>query len=96
MSGPLDIELKDDLLFIKSILIPSFDPDNKLTTSKKQKNWMKRKAKKNQWDMIIAAELISRYGTVESLEEAKAERAKAERMLEKEAEKESKQGIKSP
>jgi hypothetical protein len=42
MSGPLDISLKDELLFLKSLLIPCFNPDNELDTSKKRKEWLDR------------------------------------------------------
>ena len=86
--GPLDISLKDELLFIKSLLIPAFDPDNsEPETSKERKEWMKKRANNTNWDAGVSAELIKRYGTVNSLEEAKKERTKAERLLEKAEEK---------
>ena len=85
--GPLDISLKDEILFIKSLLVPAFDPDNKKETPKERKKWMKKEANKTNWDAGVSAELIKRYGTVNSLEEAKKERTKAERLLEKAEEK---------
>eukprot|EP00601_Ochromonadales_sp_CCMP2298_P024629 CAMPEP_0173282286 /NCGR_PEP_ID=MMETSP1143-20121109/6724_1 /TAXON_ID=483371 /ORGANISM="non described non described, Strain CCMP2298" /LENGTH=568 /DNA_ID=CAMNT_0014219817 /DNA_START=38 /DNA_END=1742 /DNA_ORIENTATION=- len=92
MSGPLEISLKDKLLFIESLLIPCFDPDNELDTSKKRKDWMRQEANNINWDAGISAELIKRYGTVKSLEEAerKLEDVKAERLLEKAEENERK------
>ncbi len=85
--GPLDISLEDKRLFIESLLIPAFDPDNELETSKERKEWMKKRANNTNWDAGVSAELIIRYGTIKSLPEAKAERlqaeAKAERALEK-------------
>ena len=93
MSGPLDISLKDELLFIKSLLIPSFDPDNvDVGTSKERKKWMRDEADNTRWDVAISTELIKRFGTVDSLEEAKGERTKVETWLEKAEEKERKQG----
>lgn len=79
MSGPLEIGLKDELLFIKSLLIPSFDPDNELDSSKKRNEWMRQEAIKTNWNVIISSELIKRTGTIVTLE-------KAEKMLEKKAE----------
>lgn len=92
MSGPIVITLKDKLEFIESLLIPSFDPDNVVGTSKERKKWMTQRAIDTHWDASISGELIIRYGTVESLEEAKAERTKVESLLEKAEEKERKQG----
>jgi hypothetical protein len=84
MSGPLNISLNDELLFIKSLLIPAFDPDNELDTSKKRKEWMRQEAINTGWDAGISGELIIRYGTVASLEEVKAERRLVERAKENE------------
>eukprot|EP00975_Prorocentrum_lima_P052684 11041314-Prorocentrum_lima.AAC.1 len=84
MSGPLNISLNDELLFIKSLLIPAFDPDNELDTSKKRKEWMRQEAINTGWDVRVSAELIKRYGTVASLEEVKAERRLVERAEENE------------
>eukprot|EP01039_Chlorochromonas_danica_P020891 gene20891-25615_t len=84
MSGPLNISLKDKLLFIESLLIPAFDPDNELDTSKKRKEWMRQRAINTGWDAGISGELIIRYGTVASLEEVKAERRLVERAKENE------------
>ena len=94
MSGPLDISLKDKLEFIESLLIPAFDPDNELDSSKKRKEWMRQEAINTNWDAGVSAELIKRYGTVKSLEEAerKLEEVKAERLLEKAEENARKQG----
>jgi hypothetical protein len=94
MSGPLEISLKDELLFIKSLLIPAFDPDNELDSSKKRKEWMQARGEKKKWSVDILAELIERFGTINSLEEAemKLEGVKAERLLEKAEENERKQG----
>ena len=92
MSGSLDISLKDELLFIESLLIPSFDPDIIVGTSKERKKWMRDEANNTRWDVAISTELIKRFGTVDSLEEAKGERTKVESWLEKAEEKERKQG----
>ena len=46
--GPLDISLKDEILFIKSLLVPAFDPDNKKETPKERKKWMKKECQQNQ------------------------------------------------
>ena len=85
MSGPLKISLKDKLEFIESLLIPAFDPDNELDSSKKRKEWLQARGEQKKWSVDILAELIERYGTVKSLEEAK-------RLLEKAEENERKQG----
>lgn len=77
MSGPLVISLKDKLEFIESLLIPAFDPDNELDSSKKRKEWLAIRAEQKKWDAKVAAELIERYGTVASLEEAKLVKVKA-------------------
>jgi hypothetical protein len=92
--GPLDISLKDELLFIKSVLIPAFDPDNELDNSMKRKKWMRQKAIRTHWDAEVSAELIERYGTVNNLAkaEAKEKEVKAERLLEKAEENERKPG----
>ena len=87
---PLEISLDDKLLFIESLLIPSFDLDYELDTSKKRKEWMKQRANTINFNEGIATELIVRFGTVTSLEEAKAE--KLERLKEKAEEKTTKQG----
>jgi hypothetical protein len=92
MAGPLDISLKDELLFIKSLLIPAFDPDNELETSKKRKKWLETRGVEKKWSLEILTELIERYGTIVSLEEAKAEKVQAERLLEKAEEKKRKHG----
>ena len=94
MSGPLEITLKDKFLFIERLLIPSFDLDNALDTSKKRKEWMGHEANNTGWDTSISAELIKIYGTVKSFEEAekKLEKVKAERLLEKAEENERKLG----
>ena len=67
MSGPLDISLKTELLFIKSLLIPAFDRDNELDTSKEREEWMRLEANDTNWDAGVSTELIERYGTVISL-----------------------------
>jgi hypothetical protein len=92
MSGPLDISLKDKLLFIESLLIPSFNPTNKLDTPEKREEWMRQRAINTHWDAGISEELIIRYGTVKSLDEAERKLEKAERLLEKAEENERKQG----
>ena len=94
MSGPLVISLKDELLFIKSLLIPAFDPDNELDSSKKRKEWLANRAEQKKWDAEVATELIERYGTVKSLEEAKIEKEKVERLQEKAEENEKGKGKK--
>jgi len=58
MLGPLVISLKDELLFIKSILIPAFNPDNELDTSKQRKEWMRTRAINTHWDAGIHEELL--------------------------------------
>ena len=92
--GPLDISLKDELLFIKSLLIPAFDPDNELETSKKRKKWLQTRGVEKKWSLEILTELIERYGTIVSLEEAEneLEKVQAERLLEKAEEKKRKHG----
>jgi hypothetical protein len=92
MSGPLDISLKDKIEFIESLLIPAFDTDNELDCSKKRKEWMRQEANNTNWDVGISTELIKRFGTVKSLEEAEMKLEKAERLLEKAEENERKQG----
>jgi len=92
VAGPLDISLKDKLLFIKSLLIPAFDPDNELETSKKRKKWLETRGVQKKWSLEILTELIERYGTIVSLEEAENELEKAERLLEKAEEKKRKHG----
>ncbi len=92
--GPLDISLKDELLFIKSLLIPAFDPDNELETSKKRKKWLETRGVEKKWSLEILTELIERYGTIVSLEEAEdeLEKVQAERLLKKAEENERKHG----
>jgi len=85
VAGPLDISLKDKLLFIKSLLIPAFDPDNELETSKKRKIWLETRGVQKKWSLEILTELIERYGMVKSL-------AEAERLLKKAEENERKHG----
>lgn len=70
MFARLEISAKDKLDFIESLLIPAFDPDNALNTSKERKEWMRREADQAHWDMTVANELIKRYGMVQSLEKA--------------------------
>ena len=79
MLGPLVISLKDELVFIKSILIPAFNPDNELDTSKQRNEWMRMRAINIHWDAGIYEQLLIRYGTVTSLDEAKLEKAETER-----------------
>ena len=83
MLGPLVISLKDELLFIKSILIPAFNPDNELDTSKQRKEWMRTRAINTHWDADIHEELLIKYGTVKSLDKAKLEKVEMERKMEK-------------
>ena len=90
MSGPLKISLDDEVLFIRSVLIPAFDPDNELDTSRKRKEWMRQEAINTNWDERVSSELIIRYGTVKTLEEAKAKRTKVS--LDKAEENARKQG----
>jgi hypothetical protein len=88
----LDISLKDELLFIKSLLIPSFNPKNNIDTPEMRDEWLATRAEQKKWDSEVADELIERYGTVKSLDEAKEERVKTERLLEKAEGNERKQG----
>ena len=83
MSARLVITLKDKLEFIESMLIPSFDPRYKLDTPEKRDDWMRDEAIATHWDEGISAELIKRFGTVDSLErsEKKLEEVKAEILL---------------
>jgi len=83
MLGPLVISLKDELLFIKSILIPAFNPDNELDTSKQRKEWMRTRAINTHWDAGIHEELLIKYGTVKSLDKAELEKVEMERKMEK-------------
>ena len=94
MSTRLVITLKDKLDFIESLLIPSYNPRYKLDTPEKRDDWMRDEAIATHWDKDISAELIIRYGTVDSLEKAKGEleEVKAEILLQKADEKERKQG----
>ena len=96
MSGRLRINLKDKLDFIESILIPSFDENYQLDSSKKRKDWMKQEASMTNWNMVMAAELIKRYGTVGTLEQAARYEVEvtAKMLKEKWAEKDTKQGMK--
>ena len=93
MSARLVITLKDKLDFIESLLIPSYNLRYKLDTPEKRDDWMSQRAIATHWDEDISAELIIRYGTVDSLEKAKGELAevKAEILLEKAEERERKQ-----
>ena len=77
--GPLVISLKDEFEFIKSILIPAFNPDNELETSKQRNEWMRMRAISTHWDAGIYEKLLIRYGTVTSLDEAKLKKAETER-----------------
>lgn len=88
MSGPLEISLKDKLLFIESLLVPSFNHKNKLNTPEAREEWLKTRGVQKKWNEEHLEELIERHGTILTLEEAKAEKTKVEGMLEKE----SKQG----
>ena len=92
MSTRLVITLKDKLDFIESLLIPSYNPRYKLDTPEKRDDWMRDEAIATHWDEGISAELIKRFGTVDSLEKAKGELEKVEILLEKADEKERKQG----
>ena len=83
MLGPLVISLKDELLFIKSILIPAFNPDNELDTSKQRKEWMRTRAINTHWDAGIHEELLIKYGTVKSLDKAELEKVEMERKMDK-------------
>ena len=73
----LNISLNDKILFIESLLIPAFNPKNKLDTSEKREEWLQTRGVQKKWQQEILTELIERYGMVNSLEEAK-------RLLEKE------------
>ncbi len=86
MSGPLRINLQDKIVFFESILIPAFDKYRKLDTPEKRIEWMRQEATNTNWDERISAELIKRFGAVETREEAKLEKSEAERKLEKEEE----------
>lgn len=88
MSGPLEISLKNELLFIKSLLIPAFNPKHNLDTPQKRDDWLRERGEQKNWTLEILSELIDRYGVVESLDEAKEEKVK----IEKAEEDERKQG----
>ena len=94
MSAPLEISLKDKLLFIESLLIPAFNPKNQLDTPEKREEWLETRGVQKKWSLEILTELIERYGTVNSLKKAekKLEEVKAERLLEKAEENERKLG----
>ena len=96
MSGRLYISWKDKVEFIESLLIPAFNTKNALDTPVKRDEWLANRAEQKKWNSEVAGELIERYGAVKSLEEAekKLEGVKAERLLEKAEENESKQGKK--
>jgi hypothetical protein len=70
MSGPAEITIKQEVAFIKRMLIPSFDADRHLTTTLARKEWMSNRAKEKNWDPVLAAELIDMYGLVDSLNKA--------------------------
>ncbi len=82
MSGRLVISLKDELDFIKSILIPAFDPDVTVGDSKERKEWMRQEASTTLWGEPIARELIKRYGAVKDRDEAIQKETNVLRLLE--------------
>jgi hypothetical protein len=82
MSGRLVISLKDELDFIKSILIPAFDPDVTVGDSKERKEWMRQEASTTLWGEPIARELIKRYGAVKDRDEAIQKETNVQRLLE--------------
>jgi hypothetical protein len=88
MSCPVDISLKYELLFVKSLLIPSFYPDYELDTISKRKAWLETRGVQKNWSLDILTELIEQYGTVKSLVEAKEVKV----VLEKKEDNERKQG----
>ena len=92
MSAPLEISLKDKLLFIESLLIPAFNPKNQLDTPEKREEWLETRGVQKKWSLEILTELIERYGTVNSLEKAEKKLDEAERLLEKAEENERKLG----
>lgn len=91
MSG-IQIGLKEEVDFFRSLLLPSFDPDNGAKDSAQRKQWMKGRASSTEWNVRISDELIVRYGMF-SLEEAKKLGIKKDMQWEKELERENSQGI---
>lgn len=91
MSVPLEISLQTEILFIKSLLIPAFDPDIELDDWNKRKEWMTVRAQHKKWDEV-ANELIERCGTISSLKEANEKKVKTERLIERAEENERQRG----
>jgi hypothetical protein len=78
MSTPLEISFKTELLFIRKLLIPSFDTGIKFETTSERKNWIRQEAIKTGWSSFVCEELITMYSTVKSLKEAKEVKVEAE------------------
>eukprot|EP00981_Chlorochromonas_danica_P013835 scaffold6913_cov169-Ochromonas_danica.AAC.1 len=73
-----EISVNEEIQFVRSILIPSFDKDNQFKTSKERKEWIKATAKDDGWPENMATLLNRIYSTISSLDEAKAEKEKLE------------------
>jgi len=69
MSGLPEISLDEEIQFLKSVVIPSFDVDREFKTSKERKEWMRLKAEKY-LTKDKADELMDRFGIVSTLEKA--------------------------
>jgi hypothetical protein len=80
MSGLPVVSLDEEIQFLKSVVIPSFDGDRELKTSKERKEWMRLKAEKY-LTIDKANELMDRFSTISTLEmaEEKLLEAKQER-----------------
>jgi hypothetical protein len=80
MSGFPVVSLDKKIDFLESVVIPSFDEDLGLKTSKERKDWMKVKAEKYV-TKEEADELMDRFSTIYTLEKAefKLSEAKQER-----------------
>jgi hypothetical protein len=78
MSGLPEISLDEEIQFLKSVVIPSFDEDREFKTSKERKEWMKVTAKDDGWPDNKAALLNRIYSAISTLDEAKAEKEKLE------------------
>jgi hypothetical protein len=77
MSGLPVVSLDEGVQFLESVVIPSFDGDRELKTSKERKEWMRLKAEKY-LTIDKANELMDRFSTISTLEMAEEK----ERLLE--------------
>jgi hypothetical protein len=69
MSGLPVISLDEEIQFLESVVIPSFDDDREFKTSKERKDWMRLKAEKH---LLTdkTNELMDRFSTISTLKKA--------------------------